>query len=121
MVICITSKGEDMDKAIDRRFGRAVYFIFYNTETEEIKSMKNPYAQSGGGAGTQAAQFVAEQGTRAVLTGNVGPKAFQVLNAAKINVATGVSGTCREAKNAFLAGELTNVSGATVDSHFGMA
>ena len=79
MLICITSKGDKMTNMIDKRFGRAEFFIFYDTEKETAEGVKNPYIQASGGAGTQAAQFVVEKGTEAVLTCNVGPKACRVL------------------------------------------
>ena len=56
----------------------------------------------GSGAGIQAAETVARSGARIVLTGQVGPKAQQVLSAADIQVVEGLGGlTVREVVTRF--------------------
>jgi predicted Fe-Mo cluster-binding NifX family protein len=82
--------------------------------------MTNAAANAMGGAGIQAAQSLAGKGIEAVITGNVGPNAFQTLSAAGIKIATGASGTIREAIVKFNKGELSNTGAPTVRGHFGM-
>ena len=120
MKICVTSQGKTMDSPVDPRFGRCSFFIIADTETLEIEPHENKAAQQGGGAGIQAGQFISEQGVQAVLTGNVGPNAFQTLSAARVEVVTGVSGTVREAVTRYKNGELKVTGSATVDSHHGV-
>jgi predicted Fe-Mo cluster-binding NifX family protein len=120
MKICITSQGRTLDSAVDPRFGRCPFFIIADTETLAIEAHENKAGREGGGAGIQAGQFASEQGVQAVLTGNVGPNAFQTLSAARIEVVSGVSGTVREAVERYKNGELKPVGAATVDSHHGM-
>ena len=72
-----------------------------------------------GGAGVQTAQFLADRGVKAVITGNVGPNAIRVLNAAGISVYVAPACMAKEALAMFLCGELRRVSSATVDSHYG--
>ena len=59
------------------------------------------------GAGIQAAEIVAATGARVLLTGFVGPKAFQALSAAGIKIGQNVDNlTVREAVNRFQAGDV---------------
>ncbi|HUU38810.1 MAG TPA: NifB/NifX family molybdenum-iron cluster-binding protein [Candidatus Desulfaltia sp.] len=95
--ICVTAKGPDLEAEIDPNFGRAAYFLIVDSKTLEFKSFENPHSQAGHGAGIQSAQFVAGQGVSAVLTGQVGPNARQVLDSAGIRVISAEKCTVREA------------------------
>jgi predicted Fe-Mo cluster-binding NifX family protein len=55
-----------------------------------------------------------------LITGNVGPKAFQALSAAGIEVVTGAFGTVREAVEKFKRGALRKTDAPSVGGHFGM-
>ena len=79
MKLCITSSGQNLDDTIDPRFGRCQYFIMVDSESMRFEAIQNPAISAGGGAGIQAAQLVANQGAEVVLTGNVGPNAFNTL------------------------------------------
>ncbi len=91
--ICITSRGKDLESEIDPRFGRASYFLLLDPETMDLEVIENPNIEATHGAGTQTAQLIAGKNVKAVLTGNCGPNAERVLQAAGIKVITGVSGT----------------------------
>jgi predicted Fe-Mo cluster-binding NifX family protein len=95
--ICITAKGPGLEAEIDPNFGRAAYFLIVDLNTLEFKPFENPNAQAGHGAGIQSAQFIAGQGVSAVLTGQVGPNAQQVLGSAGIRVISVANSTAREA------------------------
>jgi len=82
---------------------------------------ENDSAIQGGGAGIQAAQFLASQGVDAVITGNCGPNAVQTLSAAGIELFAGQAGTVREVVDRFKKGNLSPTSEATVGNHFGMS
>lgn len=120
MKICITSQGKTLDSLVDSRFGRCKNFIIMDTESEKFEAIENANAAFQGGAGIQAAQFVVSKGAKAVLTGNVGPNAFQTLNAAGIEIFAGVSGTVSEAVKQFKTGKLTAAKDSSVSSKFGM-
>ena len=119
MKICVTSQGKILKSQIDPRFGRCAFFIIVDPDSLEFEAIENPNAQSGGGAGIQSGQFVSGQGVKSVITGNVGPNAFQTLQACGIEVITGVSGSVEEAVAKYQKGQLKRVEQATVDSHFG--
>ena len=118
MKVCVTSQGNDLNAAVDPRFGRCQYFMIVDTETLDFKAIENPNLDSRGGAGIQSGQFVAGNQAKAVLTGNVGPKAFATLNAAGISVYTGAAGTVQEALDNFKAGSLDSAQGANVEPHW---
>ena len=106
MKVAITSEGPKLDDAVDPRFGRAAGFIVVDTETLETEYVDNGGSQIlAQGAGIQAAETVAQSGVRLVLTGYVGPKAFQALAAAGIQVVQDLENmTVREALKQFSSG-----------------
>lgn len=118
MKVCVTSQGAELGSQVDPRFGRAAYFVVVDTDTMEFEAMMNEMGS--GGAGIKAAQVVASLGVEAVITGSVGPNAFQTLNAAKIPAYTGAKGTVKEAVEDFKAGRLVSPEQATAAAHTGM-
>ena len=120
MKIAIASSGDTIEAAADPRFGRCRAFLIVDTETGDVVKVDNPGALAGGGAGIEAAQTVANAGADAVIAGNYGPSAAQTLDAGGIPSFTHEGGTVGEVVEAFKAGALTQVSGPTVDAHFGI-
>jgi len=120
MKICVTSEGNSLDSKVDPRFGRCQYFIIVDTDTLQFKAIQNPNTEAMGGAGIQSAQLVASKQIKAVLTGNVGPNAFQTLQAAGIDIFTGASGTVRETIEKYKKGEFKLTQKPSVGSKFGM-
>jgi len=120
MKICVTATANTLDAQIAPRFGRCSYFIIVDSVTMQFEAIPNMAAGASGGAGIQAAQTIANKNVKLLITGNVGPKAFQALAAAGIEVATGVFGTAREAVEKYKNGELSKTGSPTVGGHFGM-
>ncbi len=120
MKICVTSEGKDFNASIDPRFGRCKYFIFVDTENLQFEAIENPNLNSAGGAGIQSGQLMAAKGVKAVLTGNVGPNAHQVLSTAGIEVLVGVSGMVKEAIENYKLGKYKPATSPSVGSKFGM-
>jgi predicted Fe-Mo cluster-binding NifX family protein len=84
-----------------------------------FEAMQNSSGMAAGGAGVATAQAVVEKGVSAVLTGNCGPNAYQVLNAAGVEVITGVSGPVKEAIKGYRQGRFIPAPQANVTDHFG--
>lgn len=120
MKIAVSSMGTDLSAQVDPRFGRCQYFIVVDPDTMEFEALENSGAMSGGGAGIATGQFVAGKGVGAVLTGNCGPNAFHVLEAASIKVTTGVSGTVQDAVEGYKSGKYQASSQANVAPRSGM-
>jgi predicted Fe-Mo cluster-binding NifX family protein len=121
MKICVTSQGNNLDAQVDPRFGRCKYFIIVDTDTLEFEAIENGSISITGGAGIQAGQVVASKDVKAVLTGNVGPNAFQTLQAAGIDIVIGVSGTVKEAIAKYKKGEFKPAQNPSVGSKFGVS
>jgi predicted Fe-Mo cluster-binding NifX family protein len=120
MKIAVSAAGATLDTPVDPRFGRCANFLIVDTDTMAFEAFGNDAGALGGGAGIQAAQFVASKGVSGVLTGNVGPNAMRTLSAAGVKVYTGATGTVADAVKAFKDGRLSGTSGATVEDHYGM-
>jgi len=120
MKIAVSSTGKSLDSQIDPRFGRCAHFVFVETDDMSFEAFDNESITLGGGAGIQAAQFVASKGAKAVITGNVGPNAVQTLSASHVEVLSGQSGTIREAIERFKAGEIRSTKTPNVVDHYGM-
>ncbi len=114
MKIIVTVSTPSVKSELDPRFGRGAYFLVVDTDTLEWQAHPNPGVNIPGGAGIQAAQFVAEQQPDAVISGDFGPHAFDALNAAGVPMY--VFGSCRTVRDVivqFKAGQLERVGGPT--------
>ncbi|MBN2602850.1 MAG: NifB/NifX family molybdenum-iron cluster-binding protein [Candidatus Thermoplasmatota archaeon] len=120
MKICVTSTGENLDADVDPRFGRCKYFLIIDIDSMNVEYFSNDSMMASGGAGIKAAEMIAKKGASVVITGNVGPNAFQTLTAAGIKVITGVTGNINQVIGNFKKGELKEIDAPSVESHFGM-
>jgi predicted Fe-Mo cluster-binding NifX family protein len=120
MKIAVSSEGSSLDAATSPIFGRCPLYLIVDTETLAFEAVPNPAMNQGGGAGIQAAQFIVSQGAEAVLTGNLGPNAFEVLQAADVPGYLVPDGTIRNAVEAYKAGRLQPMGQASVAAHGGM-
>jgi len=119
MQVVISGVGEGLDAQVSPIFGRCAYFVFVDTETFDARSVLNGAVSASGGAGIQAAQAVIAEGAKAVLTGNVGPNAMAVLQAAGVPVYPISGGTVREAVLAFKQGAIDAATDSTAPADTG--
>jgi predicted DNA-binding protein (UPF0251 family)/predicted Fe-Mo cluster-binding NifX family protein len=105
--IAISSEGPGLASRVDPRFGRAAGFVMVDPETGQDDYLDNGAAQAmGQGAGIQAAESVVGAGAKVVLTGFVGPKAFQALDAGGVAVVQDLDGlTVAEALERYRSGQ----------------
>ncbi|MEI6840470.1 MAG: NifB/NifX family molybdenum-iron cluster-binding protein [Methanomicrobiales archaeon] len=99
MKICFTAQGATLESLSEDRFGRAPYFIVVESEDGSFEAIKNPYADGGGGVGPKAAQVLIANNVKALVSGQVGGNAKEVLAAAGIAMYTYNAGG--SVKNAF--------------------
>ena len=120
MKIVVTTNGADLGAPVSPVFGRCPTYMLVDADTMAFEAVENPAVGAAGGAGIQAAQFVIERGAQAVVTGNVGPNAFDVFQAAAVPVYLFSKGTVQEAVAAYKAGQLPAAGGPTAPAHAGM-
>lgn len=90
--ICFTSSGKDLDAELDPKFGRALYFLIFDTETSEIEVVENPNRDATQGAGIQTAQLILNKDVSMIVTGQVGPNARSILESANVHLIEGAAG-----------------------------
>lgn len=108
MKVAISSTGQDLAGNVSEVFARCPYFIVAEIEDHKIKKtevVKNEGEHQIGMAGVSTAQLMAEKNIEAVITGNVGPRALDVLN--QFNIAIYLSkGSVQDALQSFIDGKL---------------
>ena len=78
MKIAIASYGKSEDSEISSVAGRAPYFLIYENK-ELVKTIKNPFAIGGGGAGFAVAKMLADEGVKKIVSGHFGEKMLKAL------------------------------------------
>ena len=119
MKIAVSSMDGTMEGLIDERFGRCRKLVICDSETKTVEVLDNK-ANMGlaQGAGIQTAQNVLNAGAKAVISGHFGPKAYQVLRAAGIEIYSAMKMTVKEALAQLEEGKLAKLTGADVSSHW---
>lgn len=117
--IAVSSEGPTLEDLVDPRFGRAGGFVLVDPQSMQFSYLDNGVSQTRAqGAGIQAAQVVAGAGAEVVLTGYVGPKAFQALEAVGIQVVQDLEGlTVRQAVERFTSGQAQPAQGPNRQGH----
>ncbi len=102
MKVAVASTGKDINSNVSNVFGRAPYFIIAEIKDKimNIEPIENIYANQMGRAGISTAQLIAEKNVKAVIAGNVGPRAFEVLSQFNIKIYN-ASGSVKEALQKF--------------------
>lgn len=86
MKVAISATGNYMSANVDRRFGRCPWFLFVDTETAKCEAIENKGADVASGAGTSCAQLVLEREVKAIISGQVGPNAYEVLKQGGVDI-----------------------------------
>ena len=112
-IIAISSEGPALTDMVDSRFGRAAGFVVVDLDTMATSYLDNGQSQAmAHGAGIQTAERIADAGAGVLLTGIVGPKAFQALDAAGIKVGQNLEGvTVGEALERYKPGQVPFADG----------
>jgi predicted Fe-Mo cluster-binding NifX family protein len=110
--VALSSTGKELTDNLSDVFARCPYFIIaeiVNGEVKESKAEANISAEQLGQAGISAAQLVAEKEVKVVITGNIGPRAMEILNQFNIEVYR-QKGSVKENLRKFAEGELKKVN-----------
>lgn len=79
MRIGISAKGRTLDSLLDERFGRCEYFLIYDTKNEQVNILENEGQTASGGAGIKAAQQLIDEKVDLLITGHLGPNAYELV------------------------------------------
>ncbi|RJQ56004.1 MAG: dinitrogenase iron-molybdenum cofactor biosynthesis protein [Actinobacteria bacterium] len=113
MKVIVSSLGPHLEDAVDERFGRAAFFVLVDTLTGAHQAIDNSRNQDAlQGAGIGSAELAGEHEAEAVLTGHLGPKAFDALSKASIAGYQASGMTVADAVAAFKGGRLTRIADA---------
>ncbi|MFW5775575.1 MAG: NifB/NifX family molybdenum-iron cluster-binding protein [Chitinivibrionales bacterium] len=119
MKIAVSSQGKSPDSLMDSRFGRASFFLVFDSGTDTFETLDNEQnLQSTQGAGIQAASTVVNAGCDCLITGHCGPKAFAALSKAGVAVYTGCEGSIKDVIEKFQQGKLTKSVQPDVQGHW---
>jgi predicted Fe-Mo cluster-binding NifX family protein len=119
MKIAITATENNLEADVDPRFGRASYFILVDSDTmkfEAIENLQNINAQQG--AGIQAGKTIINNDVDVLITGNCGPKAFNILNSNNVKIAIGAKGKVKDALKEYQNNKLEIAENASVEGHW---
>jgi len=111
MKVAISSNGKDLESEVSEVFARCPYFVIVEIENGKIKkfeALKNESENQMAGAGISAAQLMAEKDIVAVITKNIGPRAFDVLKQFNIEIYLG-SGAVKEILQEFINRKLKKI------------
>lgn len=86
MIVAIPAEEKNIKGNVCVSFGRAPYFMFYDTEKNESKFISNSAADSQGGAGVKAAQVIVDNNADVLITPRCGDNAAEVLKTAYITI-----------------------------------
>ena len=107
MKIIFSSQNRDWESLLDERFGRAIGFNLYDEESGILSWHSNEdNLNAAHGAGTQAAQFVINSGALVLISGKVGPKAFDLLDKTGIEIYNSDVDKLKSIYNAYKQGKL---------------
>jgi predicted Fe-Mo cluster-binding NifX family protein len=120
MKISISSQGPSLDSSVDPRFGRACQFLLYDTESSSYEVISNSESLNAAqGAGIKAAETITNKGAQVLITGHCGPKAFNTLREAGIEIFGGAEGlTVSEALEKYRSGGLQPLNSSDVTGHW---
>lgn len=110
MKIAMPVDDKTMEAAVCQSLGRAPYFLFYNTITKESEFLDHSAAVSQGGSGIRAAQVIADNGVKALLTPRCGKNAEKILKNGEVFIYKSIPGTAKDNINAFTSDKLPLLS-----------
>lgn len=86
MKLFLTANGENLKNHIDESFGRSDFFLLYDTEDDSYEFIDNTHKDEQSAVGVSVAKEAINLGANAVISLNPGPRAFNLLKDAGIEV-----------------------------------
>ena len=108
IILPVTDRTEESE--ISSNFGRAPYFLVFDSNTNVKNYILNSSVNSPSGAGIKAAQILANAHVDVLITPRLGENAALVVKEAGIEIYESVSSLIDETLSAFQKGELSLLS-----------
>jgi len=113
MRVAVSTTSGGLDDRVSDVFGRTLSFTIVDVRNGEIRNfeiVKNEFAMRGGGAGVAVSQFLIDKGVNAVVTGNIGPNALDILTSAGVKVYRGSGLIVKDAVKKLVRRELEEIT-----------
>ncbi len=112
MKIAVASTGYTLDADISPIFGRSSAFVIADVEKDKIKDklIVENSAKNKSGSGNTAAYFLIDYGIKILISGKLGPVAFQMMKNAGIKVYKATSISVEINLKQFMEGKLKEVT-----------
>jgi len=107
MKIALPVEDKSMEANVCMSFGRAPYFLIYDTDSKEEVFIDNSAVASQGGAGIKAAQGVVDSNVGAIVTHRCGENAAELFKAANIKIYKIAYDSIQKNIEAFMTGSLS--------------
>lgn len=120
MKVALSCSGITGSHMLDPRFGRCNYFLIYNQEGVLLKAIDNKGQLADGGAGIAAAQQMIDEDIDVIITGSMGPNAFDIIKNSGLKAYQCQQVACREALKLYSEGKLPEL-GEAGPSHMGLS
>jgi predicted Fe-Mo cluster-binding NifX family protein len=114
MRIAVSAFGPNLMSRLSPRLGGCSYFLVIDPGTKNLEVYENKHDEQGGGAGAQAARFLASKKVDAVITGRCQPNTFKILSDAGIHVFLKQSGIVKEVLETYAQGRLRPATGPAI-------
>ncbi len=86
MSVAISADANSLEGRVHSQFGRCAWFLLVDPDSLECRAVQNPYRDAPVGAGSGCGQLLLQEGIEAVIAGQVGPTAHDVLTKAGIGI-----------------------------------
>ena len=106
MKIAFPVSEKSTDAIVHGSFGRAPYYLIYNTNSREIDYLDHRAVVAQGGAGIRAAQVLADNGVKVIITPQCGENAEKLLRNAEVLVYKAISDSVKQNIEAFINDQL---------------
>ncbi len=106
MKIAFPVNEKSIEADIYDSFGRAPYFVIYNTNSKEIEYLDHRAVVAQGAGGIRAAQVLADQGIKVIITQQCGENAEKLLRKSEVLIYKARSASIYDNINAYLNDQL---------------
>ncbi len=88
MIVAFATKSNNLESEIDTTFGRANYFLFYNTDDKSFTYHDNrPNAEQAHGVGPKSAKVIVDAGAELLIAGTMpGSNAMNIFEQTGIKI-----------------------------------